>query len=94
ITRLNIHPVLASGSEFTLLDVSMHIAPFSGDPQGRLAIRPYPQELEESIALKDGSQCLCRPILLEDEPALKHFIDRVTKEDLYYRYFSEINEFT
>lgn len=94
ITRLNIHPVLASGSEFTLLDVSMHIAPFSGDPQARLAIRPYPQELEESIALKDGSQCLCRPILPEDEPALMHFIDRITKEDLYYRYFSEINEFT
>lgn len=59
-----------------------------------LACRPYPQELEESIALKDGSQCLCRPILPEDEPALKHFIDRVPKEDLYYRYFSYINEFT
>lgn len=94
ITRLDIHPVLASGSEFTLLDVSMQIAPFEGDPQARLAIRPYPHELEEVIRLKDGSQCLFRPILPEDEPALKHFIDRVTKEDLYYRYFSEINEFT
>ncbi len=94
IARLDIHPVLASGSEFTLLDVSMQLAPFSGDPQARLAIRPYPHELEETIALKDGSQCLFRPILPEDEPALKHFIDRVTKEDLYYRYFSEINEFT
>ncbi len=30
----------------------------------------------------------------EDEPALKHFIESVTKEDLYYRYFSDINEFT
>lgn len=32
-------------------------------------------------------------ILPEDKPALKHFVDQVTKEDLYYRYFSEINEF-
>ncbi|PVZ82704.1 protein acetyltransferase [Serratia sp. S1B] len=94
ISRLDIHPVLASSSEFTLLDVSMQLAPFSGDPQARLAIRPYPQELEETIELKNGSHCLFRPILPEDEPALKHFIDRVTKEDLYYRYFSEINEFT
>ncbi len=94
ISRLDIHPVLASGSEFTLLDVSMQLTPFSGDPQARLAIRPYPHELEETIELKDGSQCLFRPILPEDEPALKHFIDRVTKEDLYYRYFSEINEFS
>lgn len=94
ITRLDIHPVLASGSEFTLLDVNMQLAPFSGDPQARLAIRPYPHELEETITLKDGTHCLFRPILPEDEPALKHFIDRVTKEDLYYRYFSEISEFT
>lgn len=93
ITRLDIHPVLASGSEFTLLDVSMQLAPISGDPQTRLAIRPYPQELEELVHLKDGSSCLFRPILPEDEPLLKDFIDKVTKEDLYYRYFSEINEF-
>lgn len=94
ITRLDIHPVLASGSEFTLLDVSMQLAPVSGDPQARLAIRPYPHELEETVVLKDGSQCLFRPILPEDEPLLKLFIDQVTKEDLYYRYFSEINEFS
>ncbi|WP_411704203.1 bifunctional acetate--CoA ligase family protein/GNAT family N-acetyltransferase [Edaphovirga cremea] len=94
IVRLDIHPLLASGSEFSLLDVSMQIAPFSGDPQARLSIRPYPQQLEEKITLKDGSECLFRPILPEDEPQLKAFIAKVTKEDLYYRYFSEINEFT
>ncbi|MDV5139309.1 bifunctional acetate--CoA ligase family protein/GNAT family N-acetyltransferase [Chimaeribacter arupi] len=94
ISRLDIHPLLASGSDFSLLDVSMQLAPFSGDPQARLAIRPYPHVLEEPVTLKDGSQCLFRPILPEDEPLLKHFISQVTKEDLYYRYFSEINEFT
>ncbi|MFW5386817.1 MULTISPECIES: bifunctional acetate--CoA ligase family protein/GNAT family N-acetyltransferase [unclassified Yersinia (in: enterobacteria)] len=94
ISRLDIHPVLASGSEFTLLDVSMQLAPVSGDPQARLAIRPYPHELEQKVELKDGSHCLFRPILPEDEPLLKLFIDQVTKEDLYYRYFSEINEFS
>lgn len=94
ISRLDIHPVLASGSEFTLLDVSMQLAPVTGDPQARLAIRPYPHELEQTVVLKDGSDCLFRPILPEDEPLLKLFIDQVTKEDLYYRYFSEINEFS
>ncbi|AHM72485.1 bifunctional acetate--CoA ligase family protein/GNAT family N-acetyltransferase [Yersinia hibernica] len=94
ISRLDIHPVLASGNEFTLLDVSMQLAPVTGDPQARLAIRPYPHELEQNVVLKDGSHCLFRPILPEDEPLLKLFIDQVTKEDLYYRYFSEINEFS
>ncbi|MFC3394672.1 bifunctional acetate--CoA ligase family protein/GNAT family N-acetyltransferase [Brenneria rubrifaciens] len=93
IFRLDIHPLLASGDEFTLLDVSLHLRPFSGDPQSRLAIRPYPQELEETVMLKNSTACLFRPILPEDEHLLSIFIAKVTKEDLYYRYFSEINEF-
>jgi len=93
ITRLDIHPLLVSGSELTLLDVSIKLANVSDSPS-RLAIRPYPQQYEEQITLKDGSSCLFRPILPEDEPLLKEFIRQVTSEDLYYRYFSEINEFT
>lgn len=94
ISRLDIHPLLVSGNELTLLDVSIQLKPVAGDLHSRLAIRPYPQQLEQSVSLKDGSNCLFRPILPEDEPLLKDFILRVTKEDLYYRYFSEINEFT
>ncbi|PHM63445.1 bifunctional acetate--CoA ligase family protein/GNAT family N-acetyltransferase [Xenorhabdus ishibashii] len=94
ITRMNIHPLLASGNEFTLLDVTMELMPVTGDPRSRLAIRPYPNELEETIYIKDDFECLLRPILPEDEPLLKAFIGQVTKEDLYYRYFSEISEFT
>jgi len=94
ITRLDIHPLLASSSEFTLLDVTLELAPFSGDADARLAIRPYPHQLEERVQLKNGTHCLFRPILPEDEPLLQQFIARVTKEDLYYRYFNEINEFT
>ncbi|MCZ4060393.1 bifunctional acetate--CoA ligase family protein/GNAT family N-acetyltransferase [Pantoea sp. LMR881] len=94
IQRLDIHPLLAAGNDFTLLDVTLHLAPFDGNNEARLAIRPYPQHLEEQVQLKDGQYCLFRPILPEDEPLLRDFIGQVTKEDLYYRYFSEINEFT
>ena len=94
IQRLDIHPLLASANEFTLLDVTLQLAPFTGDNEARLAIRPYPHHLGEQVQLKDGQHCLFRPILPEDEPQLRAFIAQVTKEDLYYRYFSEINEFT
>ncbi|HBH65229.1 MAG TPA: protein acetyltransferase [Erwinia persicina] len=94
IVRLDIHPLLASHEDFTLLDVTLQLAAFHGDAEARLAIRPYPHELEEAVQLKNGQQCLFRPILPEDEPLLQQFIAQVTKEDLYYRYFSEINEFT
>ncbi|CAO95971.1 bifunctional acetate--CoA ligase family protein/GNAT family N-acetyltransferase [Erwinia tasmaniensis] len=94
IVRLEIHPLLASDTGFTPLDVTLQLAHFNGDAQSRLTIRPYPHELEEIVQLKNGQRTLFRPILPEDEPLLQQFISRVTKEDLYYRYFSEINEFT
>ena len=67
IQRLDIHPLLASGSEFTALDVTLDIAPFEGDNESRLAVRPYPHQLEEWVELKNGERCLFRPILPEDE---------------------------
>ncbi|MBF7996811.1 bifunctional acetate--CoA ligase family protein/GNAT family N-acetyltransferase [Rahnella laticis] len=94
IERLDIHPLLVSGSEMSLLDVSIELSTRSAETPSRLAIRPYPRELEERVILKNGLPALFRPILPEDEPLLKAFILKVTKEDLYYRYFSEINEFT
>lgn len=48
IQRLDIHPLLASAEEFTALDVTLDIAPFAGDNESRLAVRPYP------ISLKSG----------------------------------------
>lgn len=94
IAQLDIHPLLASGSDFTALDVTLHIAPFTGNSDARLTIRPYPHQFEKWVELKNGERCLFRPILPEDEPELQRFISQVTKEDLYYRYFSEINEFS
>ncbi|EOG1984064.1 TPA: bifunctional acetate--CoA ligase family protein/GNAT family N-acetyltransferase [Proteus mirabilis] len=94
IVRLDIHPLLVSGNDFTLLDVAMELSPIEGDPHQKLSIRPYPNELEETFFLRDNKSCFIRPILPEDEPLLKTFINQVTKEDLYYRYFSEISEFT
>lgn len=94
IQRLDIHPLLVSNGEFTALDVTLDVAPFTGNSEDRLAVRPYPHQFEEWVTMKNGENCLFRPILPEDEPLLQQFIARVTKEDLYYRYFSEINEFT
>ncbi|PLC57630.1 bifunctional acetate--CoA ligase family protein/GNAT family N-acetyltransferase [Photobacterium carnosum] len=92
ISALDIHPLLISGDELTVIDASMDIAAFNGDIQQRLAIRPYPKEYEQQCQLKDGKQILLRPILPEDEPTHKAFISQVSEEDLYKRFFSEIGE--
>ena len=94
IETLDIHPLLATGSDMTLLDVTLQLTARQRDPYTRLAIRPYPKELEEITHLRDGSLCMLRPILPEDEPLHREFINQVTREDLYRRYFSEIGEFS
>lgn len=93
VHELDIHPVLANGSEFTILDADLTLKTYQGDAQQRLAIRPYPIEHEEWAALKDKRQILLRPILPEDEPLHAQFINGVSKDDLYKRFFSDVGEF-
>lgn len=93
IHELDIHPVLANGSQFTILDADLILKQFQGDGHSRLAIRPYPSELEEQVTLRDHSVVMLRPILPEDEPQHAEFIHNVSKEDLYKRFFSDVGEF-
>ncbi|USD63823.1 bifunctional acetate--CoA ligase family protein/GNAT family N-acetyltransferase [Vibrio sp. SCSIO 43140] len=93
IHELDIHPLLLNGDDITILDASVVIKRFEGDPQARLAIRPYPTEMEQVLTLRDETRVLLRPIRPEDEPYHADFINNVTKEDLYKRFFSDVGEF-
>ncbi|XAW88254.1 bifunctional acetate--CoA ligase family protein/GNAT family N-acetyltransferase [Vibrio sp. CDRSL-10 TSBA] len=93
VHELDIHPVLVNGSQFTILDADLTLKRFNGDAQGRLAIRPYPSEMAEEVTAKDGDVVTIRPILPEDEPDHAAFIKKVSKEDLYKRFFSDVGEF-
>ncbi len=93
ISELDIHPVLANGSEFTIIDADLTLQRYQGHAHQRLAIRPYPVEFEQRVVAKDGSDILLRPILPEDEPLHADFISSVSKEDLYKRFFSDVGEF-
>ncbi len=93
IQRLDIHPLLASGNEFTALDVTLDIAPFEGDRESRTAIRPYPLQLEEWVEMKNGERSLFAPFCRKTNRNCGRLSLRSRKRS-YYRYFSEINEFT
>jgi acetyltransferase len=93
VHELDIHPLLVNGDQFTILDADLILQRFEGDAQSRLAIRPYPSELVENVIAKDGEPLTLRPILPEDEPQHAAFIHRVSKEDLYKRFFSDVGEF-
>ena len=58
----------------------------------RLAIRPYPKELEETITLGAGRTLLLRPIRPEDGPTLEHMFAQLSPEDVRLRFFTPMRE--
>ena len=68
----------------------MAIAPPTGAGAERLAIRPYPEGLQEVVRLKDGSEVTLRPVRPEDEPAHSEFVARLSPEDSRFRFFHTI----
>jgi RimJ/RimL family protein N-acetyltransferase len=54
----------------------------------RLAIRPYPKELELEMQVPVLGAALIRPIRPEDAPALAQFCERLSADDVRMRFFS------
>lgn len=92
ITSLDINPLWANSEGVVALDASVDIQPYEGKATDRFAIRPYPRELEEEIALPDGQNLRIRPILPEDEPPLRDMVRRMPERDLRLRFFQPIRE--
>lgn len=86
IAELAINPLLISSRGVLAMDARVRLSeqPVSGAEQ--LAIKPYPQALEEQLTLADGREFLLRPIRAEDEPALRRFFTRLDPEEIRLRF--------
>jgi acetyltransferase len=91
IVEMDINPLYADAAGVLALDARMMLAPAPVKGQ-RLAIRPYPLELEEVVTTRDGKRVLLRPIRPEDEPNHHVLISRMTREDLRFRFFTVVGE--
>ncbi|WP_220770998.1 bifunctional acetate--CoA ligase family protein/GNAT family N-acetyltransferase [Shewanella sp. MBTL60-007] len=94
IATLDLNPVLCAGEEITLLDVNIGLQHEPVDNASRLAILPYPKELEQLATLKNGNKVMLRPILPEDEPKHLAFDNSLSDEDRYKRYFGVRSKMT
>jgi acetyltransferase len=92
VVELDINPLLVDEQGVIALDARMRVAPSATAGAARLAIRPYPQELEAQVELSSGVRAMLRPIRPEDGPAHDELFRRLDPEDVRFRFFNRVKQ--
>lgn len=93
IVELDINPLIADAQGVIAVDARAAIAP-ALPGAARLAIRPYPSDLERTATMADGMRIVIRPIRPEDEPRLHDMLARSSPEDIRLRFFAPLRDIT
>jgi acetyltransferase len=94
IRELDVNPLLADAAGVVALDARLRVAPAQGLSAARLAIAPYPKDLESIERLLDGTVLSMRPLRPEDEPMLHDLAAHMSHEDLRLRFFTSVQGLT
>jgi len=92
VAELDINPLLADAHGVIALDARVLLRPLHlRHPHDRLAIRPYPQELEETVQWM-GQPMQLRPIRPEDGEEHLRFFQALDPIDVRFRMFIHMHE--
>jgi acetyltransferase len=94
IRELDVNPLLADAAGVVALDARLRVAPAQSRGSARLAIAPYPKELESTERLRDRTVLGLRPLRPEDEPLLHDLAAHMSHEDLRLRFFTPVKGLT
>ncbi len=92
IVDLDLNPVLVSPEGAIAIDARIRVQLAQGNPVDRLAIVPYPHELERPFKLPDGTICILRPIRAEDELPMREGYQKLSPQNRYMRLFSTLKD--
>jgi acetyltransferase len=93
LQELDINPLLVDDRGVVALDARVRVARAQVAGADRLAIKPYPVELEERVKF-NGQEIVLRPIRPEDEEAHARFLASVAPQDLQLRFFRVVRSFS
>ena len=90
VEELDINPLVVDKDGVIALDARIGLA--EAGVTHSPAIRPYPQELEEHAVFDGVGDVLFRPIRPEDEERHYAFVDKLTPEDIRFRFFNQVRQ--
>ncbi len=92
IVACDVNPLFADEHGVLAVDARIRVAAVNHSDLRRFSILPYPVELEETARLYDGSEVMLRPIRPEDEPAHADLVNRMTPQDLRFRFLGSLRK--
>jgi acetyltransferase len=90
IIDLDINPLLADNKGAVAVDARIKLAKAAGARDARLAIKPYPKELEHFEEIPGLGRFLLRPVRPQDAAAFNRFFAQLKPDDVRMRFFSPL----
>ncbi|HEX5804980.1 MAG TPA: GNAT family N-acetyltransferase, partial [Macromonas sp.] len=87
LAELDINPLIVNHEGAIVLDARVRVSRQRPSGAAHFAIRPYPQELIETLPWDNGGTLTLRPIRPEDEAQHLAFLRRLDPEDIRMRVF-------
>ena len=92
IVELDINPLILIGEQAFGVDARVLVRPAAASSPAHLVISPYPNEHERSLTTSGGIPIFVRPIKPEDADLLEALFGSLSRESVYYRFFSPLKQ--
>ncbi len=88
ITEVDMNPVIMKKGRPHVADARIRVESTEVFPPAHLAISPYPKEYESWQRTEEGVSFFVRPVQPEDAPLFEELFEQLSRESVYYRFFS------